>query len=289
MIRVAIVGPGRVGGALALGLQHAGHEVVQVAGRGQAALDRFTTLIPGALIVDLDHVTVDVELVMLTAPDDVLSDIARRIAVADRVTEGQRFVHTAGGLGLDPLRVLQAAGGRVAACHPAMTFPDPSRGAENLPGTSWAVTAEPDDLGWARLLVLDLRGSPVTLAAGDRTLYHAGLAVGGNGTTAVVSMARDMLLGAGIEDPSAFLTPLVTASAEGGAADGVAALTGPVMRGDDGTIRRHLEELRTSFPEAVQTYVALGDLILAQALRAGLDPERGRAVEAALDSVRGMR
>lgn len=287
MTRVAVIGPGRVGGALALGLQRAGHEVVAVAAHrdGSTALARFTALLPAVPVRPLDEVTRDADLVLLTTPDDAIAATAAHLATADLVTPGQRFIHTSGRSGVEVLATIAAAGGRVAACHPAMTFTDPTTGANRLPGTSWAITAAGPDLGWARLLVLDLRGSPVTLAERDRTLYHAGLAVGSNGTTAIVTLARDLLLGAGIDDPAAFLQPLVTAAAEGGAQHGAQALTGPVQRGDAGTVTAHLRELTTAFPEAVGPYVAVAELILSQAIRAGLDPAAAARVRAVLDEL----
>lgn len=273
-MRVAVIGPGRVGGALAIGLQRAGHDIVAVAGRSAVSpgLARFTALFPDTPVRRLAEVADRADLVLVTTPDDGISAVAGQVALADGVSEGQRWVHTAGRPGVEALSVIAAAGGRVAACHPAMTFPDPVAGADRLPGTSWAITAAEEDLAWARLLVLDLRGSPVTLAARDRTLYHAGMAVASNATTAVVTMARDLLLGAGVADPAGFLGPLVTASALGGAQQGVEALTGPVRRGDVGTLEAHLRELQTSFPDAVDAYLALSRLILSQAVRGGMDP-----------------
>jgi predicted short-subunit dehydrogenase-like oxidoreductase (DUF2520 family) len=251
------------------------------------SLRTFCRLFPDARVAGPADVADGADLVLVTTPDDRVEEVVRRIAAVDGFTPGQRVVHASGGLAVDVLGAARAAGAAVAACHPAMTFPDVESGADALPGTSWAVTAAEADLGWARVLVVDLGGSPVTLAAKDRTLYHAGLSVGSNGTTAVVSLARDMLLGAGIDDPAAFLTPLVITSARGGADRGVDALTGPVRRGDAGTVSRHLQELATSFPEAVEAYLALGELILAQAVRAGLDPQRAADVRKALDAVRG--
>jgi predicted short-subunit dehydrogenase-like oxidoreductase (DUF2520 family) len=287
--RVAIIGPGRVGGALALGLQAAGDEVVAVAGGSATAVAAFRALAPQADARPVHAVAEGTDLVLVTTPDDAIAGVVASVAAAEGITEGQRWVHVAGGRGVEPLAAAHAAGARVAACHPAMTFPDPVAGAERLPGVSWAVTAAPVDVGWAQVLVTDLRGRPVVIAPGDRRLYHAGLAVGSNATTAVVALARDLLLGAGVDDPAAFLTPLVVSSAEGGAARGVDALTGPVRRGDVGTVRGHLDELATSFPDAVGAYVALAELILSQAVRAGLSADRAAAVRevlrAAVDEV----
>lgn len=288
MRRVAVIGPGRVGGALALGLDHAGNRVVAVCGRpGSASLERFTELVPQARPRPLETVGRDADLVVVAVPDDALAGVLGAAAAAGGVSPGSRWIHTSGGHGLDVLGPVGAAGAAVAALHPAMTFPDPVSGAERLPGVSWAVTAAPADLGWARVLVTDLRGSPVTLPESSRTLYHAGLTVGANATTTVVTLARDLLLGAGVSDPQAFLGPLVEAAAGNAAAGGVRALTGPVRRGDAGTVAAHLHALRDALPEAVGAYLALAELMLAQARRAGLDPQRVAAVRAVLERFGG--
>lgn len=282
MTAVAVIGPGRVGTALALGLAHAGYGVVAVTGRSEDGVAQFRERLPEAEPRGLDTVGRDADLVLVTVPDDVLAGVVRTAAAGAGVRESSRWVHTAGGYGTEVLAPAQLAGAAVAACHPAQTFPDPDRGFAALPGTTWAVTAEAADLGWARVLITDLRGSPVTVPARNRTLYHAGLAVGSNATASVVTLARDLLLGAGVGDPAAFLGPLVTTTAGNAVAHGAAALTGPVRRGDAGTVARHLQELRAVMPEAVEAYLALARLALAQARRAGLDDEHVAALDEVL-------
>ncbi|MGH8887459.1 MAG: Rossmann-like and DUF2520 domain-containing protein [Egibacteraceae bacterium] len=284
MTRVAIIGPGRVGTALALALPRPTYEVSAVAGRGQPALDAFTARLPETTVKPLARVAADADLVLVCVPDDALAEVVRHVATAGGVRDPSRWVHTSGGYGTEVLMPAQLAGAAVAACHPAMTFPDPDRGLQRLAGVSWAVTADSArDLAWARALVADLRGSPVTVPGHVRARYQAGLAMGSNATAAVVTFARDLLLGAGIRDPNAFLGPLATASAAGAAERGASALTGPVRRGDAGMIRRHLDELRAVSPEAVEPYVALSRLALRYARRAGLDDEAAATVAAVLD------
>lgn len=288
MSRVAIIGPGRVGGALALGLHRAGHQVTTVAGRAPTSesLAAFTRLVPTARSVEVAKAPKGVDLVVVTTPDDLVAHVVGLAAQADTISPGQRWVHTSGGHGLEALRVARAAGARVAACHPAMTIPDPVSGVDRLPGTSWAVTADHDDRHWATQLVRDLGGRPRRVKQKDRALYHTGLSIGANGAAAVVTLARDLLLGAGVADPGEFLGPLTAAAVEGAAHQGVDALTGPIRRGDASTVRRHLEELRTSFPEGVHAYLSLADLLVSQAARAGLDHERQARVRAVLDELR---
>lgn len=284
MRRTAVLGPGKVGTALGMALAASGYEVVAVAGRGSAALTRFIERVPTAVVATAAEAARLADLVVVAVPDDALEDVVVQVARDDGVAQGSRWVHVSGGWGTDVLRPAHLAGAAVAACHPAQTFPDPDAGLAALPGSSWAVTAEESNLGWARVLVTDLRGRPVTVPGRSRTLYHAGLTVGSNATATVVTLARDLLLGAGVEDPAAFLGPLVTTSAANAASGGAAALTGPVRRGDAGTVGAHLEELRDALPEAVDAYVALSRLALGYARRAGLGEDAADAVADALDA-----
>lgn len=283
MRRTAIIGPGRVGTTLGTALHAAGYPVVAVAGRGQDALDAFCRRVPSAAVLPAHEAARAAELVVVCVPDDALAGVVRAVAGADGVVEGSRWVHVAGGFGVDVLRPAAVAGARVAACHPAQTFPDAEAGAASLPGTVWAVTAGDSDLGWARVLVTDLRGSPVTVGDDQRVLYHTGLVVGANATSTVVTLARDLLLGAGVGDPGRFLRSLASTAAANAAERGADALTGPVRRGDADTVARQLGELRTVMPEVLDAYVELARLALRHARRAGLDEDTAAAVAQVLD------
>lgn len=281
--KVAVVGPGRVGTALAISLPADRYAVTTVAGGGDMARARFAELLPDVRQCTVEEAVRAADLVFVTVPDDEIAPLVRRLAAADEVADGSRWVQCAGGLGAEVLRPARLAGARVAACHPAQTFPDPVSGARRLPGTAWAVTAAVADREWARRLVTDLGGVPHEVREDVRGRYHAALAVGSNGASAVVSLARDLLLASGIRDPEQFLGPLAVASVEGAAASGAAALTGPVRRGDVGTVAAHLEELDRSYPEAAEAYRALARLALGYARRAGLGAEAARAVEEVLE------
>jgi predicted short-subunit dehydrogenase-like oxidoreductase (DUF2520 family) len=276
---VGVIGPGRVGTALAMALPSERYAVEAVAGRGPESLARFRAGMPGAEVCTPEEAARRSDLVLLCVPDDVLVPLVRGLAAADAVRPGSAWVHTAGGHGLAALRPAQLAGARVAACHPAQTFPDPDAGRAALSGAAWAVTADPADLPWAEELVRVLGGAPVAVADANRALYHAALVLGANGTSSVVAQAREVLLGAGVSDPSALLAPLVTAAAAHAADRGAAALTGPVRRGDAGTVAANLAALRADVPEAAAAYLALARMALRQARRAGLPSALADAVE----------
>lgn len=262
---VAVIGPGRVGTTLAAGLVRAGHRVVAVSGRGAASIEAFTARVAGARReTDPAAAARRATLVLVTTPDDAVEPVVSAIAVADGFRDGQHVIHTSGSLGLAPLRRAALAGARIAACHPAQTFPAGVVDPDALLGTAWAVTAAPPDRVWATDLVEQLGGTPHQVADGDRVLYHAGLALAANAVGAAVAAARQLLMSARIDDPAAFLRPLTAASIDHVLTRGAQAITGPVVRGDAGTLARHLERLDADAPRLAEVYRALTNAILAE-------------------------
>jgi predicted short-subunit dehydrogenase-like oxidoreductase (DUF2520 family) len=267
MSRVAIVGPGRLGGLLAAACVRAGHPVVAVAGGSEDARAAFAERVAGCRVVGTPaEAAARAELVLLTVPDDAIEEVADGLARADAVADGHRIVHLAGAHGTAPLRRVALTGARVAACHPAMTVPRGASDPDLLVGAAWAVTCASEDLGWAEELVRDLGGDPQRIAEEDRVLYHAALALGANALGAAVVTARRLLLAARVADPVAFLAPLAHASVDAVLALGVEALTGPVVRADLGTVGAHLDAVERDLPELAAAHVAL--------LRANLEVAR---------------
>ncbi|MFP4150075.1 MAG: DUF2520 domain-containing protein, partial [Nitriliruptoraceae bacterium] len=153
-----------------------------------------------------------------------------------------------------------------------MTVPSGARDPQLLVGVPWAVTAHAADLAWAEELVRQLGGDPYRVPDEARGLYHAGLAVAANAVGAALVTARRLLLAARVERPEAFLVPLAHASADNAAVAGVAALTGPIVRGDVGTVRTHLTRIEADLPELLGAYRALARATL-EPVRPALDPE----------------
>jgi predicted short-subunit dehydrogenase-like oxidoreductase (DUF2520 family) len=124
-------------------------------------------------------------------------------------------------------------------------------------------------------------GEPQWVDEDSRALYHAALANGANHLTTLVAESMDLLRRCGVEDPAKMLGPLLGAALDNVLRSGDAALTGPVARGDAGTVAAHIAELRQVSPQALGAYVAMARLTADRALAAGL--LRPEAAEALLD------
>ncbi len=257
VLRVGVVGAGRVGAVLAAALRDAGHEVVAVAGESDASRTRIADLLPGVPVDKPSGVARACDLLLLTVPDDMLGNVVDMLAGAGALREGQYVVHSSGRHGLAVLAPALALGARPIALHPAMTFTGTSLDLGRLSGCVFGVTAGPAERPLAEALVADLGGRAMWVPEDRRTLYHAGLAHGANHLVTLVAEAMEMLTAAGGDNPADTLRPLLEAALDNALNHGDAALTGPIVRGDVETVRAHLADLLTSAPHTLPSYVAM--------------------------------
>jgi predicted short-subunit dehydrogenase-like oxidoreductase (DUF2520 family) len=255
-MKIAIVGAGTVGTAVAVRWLQAGHAIIAVAGR-DATPARAARWLPGIDVVDVDEAPAGAEVVVLAVPDDAVHEVAATLA--GRVEEGAWALHLSGGLALDVLAPLERAGTRVLAVHPLQTFADVEGAIDALPGAAMAVTAQ-DAEGHALgdRLARDLGGRPFALADEDRPLYHAAAVFASNYLVAVSGSALELFTAAGVPDAAAAMEPLQAATLANVRRLGPEqALTGPAVRGDAGTIARNLDAVANAAPRLVPAYVTL--------------------------------
>ena len=284
-LNVGVVGAGKVGASLGAALRLAGHLVVGASGVSDASLTRIETMLAGVRRMDVEEVVRRSELVFLAVPDDAITELVEGLAAVGAWRGGQLVAHCSGRLGLDALDAASRAGAVALAIHPAMTFTGTSLDLDRMVGASFAVTAPAAFLPIAQALVVEMGGEPIVVGDAARPLYHAALVHGANHVVALVSQAAALLADAGVEDPGRLLGPLVHASVDGALADApgaVSTLTGPVVRGDAGTVASHVAAL-ASRPEAAHAYRAMARTTADIALSSGrIGPADYAAVIAAL-------
>lgn len=282
-LRVGVVGAGRVGAVLAAALALAGHEVVAASAVSAASRARAADLLPEVPVLPVDDVVRRADLVLLTVPDDVLVELVAGLAATGCLPRGALVAHASGRHGLAALEPATRAGALPLALHPVLPFGGTRVDLHRLTGTAFGVTAPEPLRPVAEALVVEMGGEPVWLTEDQRPLWHAALAHGANHLTTLVASSADLLRAAGVEAPGAVLGPLLGAALDGALRAGDAALTGPVARGDAGTVRAHLQILARVAPEVLPSYVAMARLTADRAIACGrLDPDRAGALLAVL-------
>ncbi len=268
---VGIIGAGRVGAVLGSALRSVDHQIIGVHAVSASSRERAELLLPGVPILDVEDIVERAELVLLAVPDDALADLVQGLAELGRWQPGQLVVHTSGAYGVGVLEPARRCGAIPLAIHPAMTFGGFSTDVARLIGCPMAVTAPAAVLPIGQALAVELGGEPFVLPEESRPAYHAALAHGANHLVTLVGQAVRILAAAGVEDGAATLAPLLSIALDRALREGEAGLTGPVARGDTGTVRTHLAaltELRDAngrpLDDVVDTYLTLARATVAR-------------------------
>jgi predicted short-subunit dehydrogenase-like oxidoreductase (DUF2520 family) len=236
---VALIGPGRAGTTIALGLLEQGWTVVGVGGRAPDAPSTTSAAAclaaPTALVSEVAR---GAELVLVATPDRAIEQVL--LAAEPAIEPGALVVHLAGSRGLDVFAALleRRTGIRVGALHPLQSFPSTTVGLERLAGAWAAVAGDPGVSDIARSLGL----RPFELADSDRGRYHAAAVIASNHLVALLGQVERLAATSSV--PFEAFAPLVFGSVQNAFALGpAAALTGPVARGDLATVEQHLRDL----------------------------------------------
>ncbi|MBM7781499.1 Rossmann-like and DUF2520 domain-containing protein [Arthrobacter tumbae] len=280
---VGVIGAGRVGAVLGAALRAAEHAVVGVSAVSEASRERAENLLPGVPVLGIEQIVERAELVLLAVPDDALPDLVSGLAAVNAWQPGQLVAHTSGRYGTAVLEPARRLGAIPLALHPAMTFTGMSLDLTRLPDCTFGVTAPTAVLPVAQALVVEMGAEPVVIEEEDRVLYHAALAHASNHLVTLAAQSTQLLGSIGVERPDRMLGPLMRASLENALAAGEGALTGPVARGDTGTVAAHAAALAGAPDDISGAYGRLAAVTASRALERGLlTPEQVRAITDAL-------
>ncbi len=262
--RVAIVGAGNLAGVLAIALRGAGYKVDEIVSRGRAtSLRRARRLANevGASAVTTMRAKLRAEVVWFCVPDRAIADAAESLSKSTE-WRGKVALHSSGALSSDKLDELRRRGAAVASVHPLMTFVRGSR--PLLVGVPFAIEGDQHAARTARAIVLNFRGQPFSIRKIHKEAYHAWGMFVSPLLTALLAASERVAGAAGISRSAArerMLPILKQTLANYGKLGAPDSFSGPIIRGDVETVKKHLKALRT-IPEVREVYLALARVAL---------------------------
>ena len=207
------------------------------------------------VFADPEPILDEVELIILAVPDDVVAGLAGSL----RMYSGQAMIHTSGALGAEVLAPAMAAGTQIGAFHPLVAFADTERAVAALHGATVAIEGDDQLAAMLADMAEAIGATPVRLAPGSKAAYHAAAVLAAGGFVALLDAIAELGRVAGLDERGslAIYGPLIEGTLGNARALGIrAALTGPMTRGDVGTLEAHLETLRRHAPGVLDLYVA---------------------------------
>jgi predicted short-subunit dehydrogenase-like oxidoreductase (DUF2520 family) len=258
MLKLGFIGAGTVGTALAFRLNRQGYQISAVASRSRDSAVRFLqTVGSGKIYHDPQSVADNADFVFLTTPDDAIPDIVETV----RWHSGQYLVHCSGADSVDVLEPARMVGALVGSFHPLQTFASIQKAIDNLPGSTFALEADGSLFDILKEMALSLNGQWIKLGAGDKAAYHAAAVMTSNYLVTLIKLATDLWGSFGIPREQALhaLMPLLKGTVNNLENLGLPkALTGPIARGDIGTVQIHLRALNDSAPGVIPAYCEMG-------------------------------
>jgi predicted short-subunit dehydrogenase-like oxidoreductase (DUF2520 family) len=282
--RVAIIGAGNLGTALALSVQRAGYIIDAVIARSRRAslrkARRLANQVGARALADpaIDPSVLRADVIWFCVPDAEIARVAR--ALAGKVDwKGRVALHSSGALTSDELAVLRGRGASAASVHPLMTFVPGSR--PSLAGVPFALEGDAAALRVARHVLEDMGSHVYAIRKKDKAVYHAWGTFASPLFTVLLATAEQVAALAGVNRKAAkrrMIPILLQTLANYAAFDAAGAFSGPIVRGDVDTVQRHLRVLR-NVPAAREVYAALTRAALQY-----LPVKRKNSLKRALDS-----
>lgn len=256
-LSIALVGPGNLGIPLARALHRAGYMISEIVTRpASVAKARTLARAVGAQARAADKAGLDAAAVIVCVNDSSIAPLAADLAQRHE-WKGKIVLHTSGALSSGELAPLRERGAAVGSAHPMMSF---VRGVEpEWRGAPFALEGDARAVAFAKRMARDLGGTSFSIAAAAKPLYHAFGAFASPLIVAELALAEQVAAAAGLSEKSArkAIAPILRqtiANYERGGPAG--AFSGPLVRGDVATVKRHLEVLRKT-PQALAAYVVL--------------------------------
>ncbi len=270
MLKLGFIGAGTVGTALSTRLSERGYQVVAVSSRSQTSAEKLAQAISGCRAVNNNNQAVadEAELIFITTPDDAIAPVVSEI----KWHSGQSVVHCSGADSTDILEPARKSGARVGAFHPLQSFASVKQAIDNIPGSTFAIEAEEPLLTTLKDMATTLDGQWIELKASDKVLYHAAAVIACNYMITLIKLATDLwqTFNVPTQQATKALMPLLRGTLNNIDNVGIPqCLTGPIARGDTGTIEKHLNALQKTAPALLSTYRELGLQTIPVALAKG--------------------
>ena len=248
MKRVTVIGPGRMGGALAIALFHAGYIVDRFIGRDKKKLRNLGRhVLPRPTIDTFESASaIDSDIIFITTPDPIIAGVANWLT---RGIQGKPVVfHVSGALSSGVLQPLAERGLSTGSIHPLLSVSSPTSGADKFAGTFFCLEGGYKAQKLAKEIVRRLGGKPFTIKTEVKPLYHLAAVMSSGHLVALADVSFSLMEKTGLSRQTArkILIPLIRSTvANLGKMETSAALTGPVSRGDISTVRRHIAILES--------------------------------------------
>ncbi len=280
----SVIGAGRVGTALAAALVRRKWNLKAIADLSPERARRASKIIgQGRATTDPVKALKDSELIFICVPDSRIAGVVEQLLQTD--VKNKYIFHTSGAHPSSLLHPLAEAGARVGSFHPVQTFATEIPDDDVFRGIFVGLEGQPEAVNLGLKLARDLGSQVILLAPEDKPAYHLACSISSNFLVVLLSEIKEITQTIGLDEETTLdiLIPLLKKTLHNVKKLGIEeSLTGPVVRGDVETVKKHLD-ITSGFPGLDRVYRAMALEALKIAEKRGLDENRLRALRQLLE------
>ncbi|KDR96147.1 Predicted oxidoreductase, contains short-chain dehydrogenase (SDR) and DUF2520 domains [Peptoclostridium litorale DSM 5388] len=287
-MNIGFIGAGKVSKAFGIYLKGRGFEISGYASKRFKSAEQAAVMTGSSAFEKYEDIVQNADMVFITVPDDSIYGVTRNISDLKCKLEGKIFVHMSGALSSNELEGLSERGCGTYSLHPMLSFADTEKSVHMLKNAVFTLEGNGVEYEKVRMLVEGMGNKVHTIEKSQKTLYHAAACTASNYVVALVDFAACMLKSAGIDEEGAF--EMIGGLSQGalsnvlqmGADDSI---TGPISRGDVGTVKRHIDAIADKYDSnLLSMYSAMGKRALEISKRKKLrDIEKADQIEKILN------
>lgn len=260
-MKIGFIGAGKVGCAFGKYLKDNDFDVVGYYSRKFESAQKGAKEVEGIAFGNLQELLDLTQLIFITTPDDAIKKVADEISEYYNIKKGQIFVHMSGALSSKELNFLKQKGAYVYSLHPLQSFADIESAYESLKFTVFTLEGDKEKINILKDILKKCGNRYFTITEDLKGLYHASACVVSNYLVTLIDYGLKFYEIMGVDEELAIeaVYPLIKGTIENIRKLGPKkALTGPIKRGDVGTIVKHIESLESFAPELLKLYKILG-------------------------------
>ena len=288
--QIGFIGAGSVGGSLAISLSNNNYSIVATSSRTFNSAQELAHRIIGCVSYEKHEEVARVsDVVFITTPDDAIESVVSKMTWRPN----QGVVHCSGVASLDVLKHADNQGALTGSFHPLQAFSSIDSGVKSIPGITFGIEGTPKIKTFLKNMAVNIRGNPIFLTSQNKPLYHLSAVMMGNLLTVLGAVSGQLWENIGLtrsEGIKALIPIMKQVSINLESLVIPEAFAGPYVRGDIGTIQKHLETLQIQEPSVLPLYCELALAGLPFAIEKGtLTQDRAETIRQTLLNFKNTR
>ncbi|MCT4620996.1 MAG: DUF2520 domain-containing protein [Marinisporobacter sp.] len=259
-MKIGFIGAGKVGIAFGLYLKNHEFEIYGYYSRTSLSAEKAAKVTGSKAILNVKELVENTDILFITTSDDAINKVCNDLVEKNLLSEGKILVHMSGASSSKILKKAKAAGCFIYSMHPLQAFADIEKAVENLKNTYFSIEGDEEKLHVLENMLKTIGNPYFKLTDDQKSIYHLTACVVSNYLVTLMDYGVSLFRSIGINEKEGYkaLLPLIEGTIKNIDHLGTKnALTGPIARGDVGTIKKHIEALK-DHEDALDFYKIMG-------------------------------